>query len=59
MQNQEKCAVRMHNHGRSDSLNSAGLPSSDILNMDETGCLWKALPDIGFGKKGKMCEGGK
>lgn len=51
--------MRMHNHGRSDSLNSAGLPSSDILNMDETGCLWKALPDIGFGKKGKMCEGGK
>ena len=27
--------------------------------MDETGCFWKALPEKGFGQKGKMCKGGK
>ena len=27
--------------------------------MDETGLFWKALPDLGFGVKGKQCRGGK
>ena len=31
----------------------------DIWNIDETGCFWKALPDRGFGQKGKECKGGK
>ena len=26
--------------------------------MDETGLFWKALPDCGFGVKGKGCRGG-
>ena len=31
----------------------------DIYNLDETGCFWRALPDKGFGEKGKKCQGGK
>ena len=27
--------------------------------MDETGVFWQALPDCGFGQKGKQCFGGK
>ena len=27
--------------------------------MDETGCFLKALPDRGFGQRGKECKGGK
>ena len=27
--------------------------------MDESGVFWKALPDKGFGEKGKVCRGGK
>ena len=29
-----------------------------ISNIDETGC-WRAIPDQGFGEKGKKCKGGK
>ena len=28
-------------------------------NMDETAVFWKAIPDRGFGVKGKGCHGGK
>ena len=28
-------------------------------NLDETGSFWRALPDRGFGEKGKQCKGGK
>ena len=31
----------------------------DIWNMDESGVFWQALPDSGFGQKGKQCHGGK
>ncbi len=31
----------------------------DIYNLDETGCFWRALPEKGFGEKGKKCRGGK
>ena len=31
----------------------------DIWNMDETGFFWQALPDRGFGQKGKQCYRGK
>ena len=31
----------------------------DIWNVDETGFFWQALPDRGFGQKGKQCYGGK
>ena len=31
----------------------------DIWNMDETGVFWRALPEYGFGQKGKKCKGGK
>ena len=36
-----------------------GYAQNDIWNMDETGLFWKALPDRGFGVKGKQCRGGK
>ena len=36
-----------------------GFRREDIWNIDETGCFWKALPDRGFGQKGKECKGGK
>ena len=31
----------------------------DIRNMDESGVFWHALPENGFGQKGKQCHGGK
>ena len=31
----------------------------NIWNMDEAGVFWQALPDRGFGQKGKQCIGGK
>ncbi len=31
----------------------------NVWNMDETGVFWRALPDSGFGQKGKECKGGK
>ena len=37
----------------------AGYTRDDIRNIDETGLFWKALPDRGFGMKGKECKGGK
>ena len=37
----------------------AGYAQNNIWNMDETGLFWKALPDRGFGVKGKQCTGGK
>ena len=36
-----------------------GYNKEDIYNLDETGCFWRALPDRGFGEKGKECKGGK
>ena len=36
-----------------------GYKKENILNLDETGCFWKALPDRGFGQRGKECKGGK
>ena len=31
----------------------------DIWNMDESVVFWQALPENGFGQKGKQCHGGK
>ncbi len=36
-----------------------GYAPSDIWNLDETGCFWRALPEKGFGKKTQQCQGGK
>ena len=36
-----------------------GYAKEDIWNMDETGVFWQALPDRGFGGKGRQCKGGK
>ena len=36
-----------------------GYAKEDIWNMDETGVFWQALPDRGFGSKGRQCKGGK
>ena len=36
-----------------------GYRTEDIYNLDETGCFWRALPEKGFGEKGKKCKGGK
>ena len=36
-----------------------GYNAKDIWNLDETGCYWQALPEKGFGEKGKECKGGK
>lgn len=33
--------------------------TEDIWNLDETGVFWRALPEQGFGQKGKECRGGK
>ena len=33
--------------------------NKDIYNFDESGCFWWALPDLGFGERGKKCKGGK
>ena len=35
-----------------------GYKAEDIWNMDETGCLWKALPYKGLAQKGKSCKDG-
>ena len=36
----------------------AGYKKEDVWNMDESGVFWRALPDKGFGEKGKG-KGGK
>ena len=36
-----------------------GYEAKDVWNLDETGCFWRALPEKGFGEKGKECKGGK
>ena len=36
-----------------------GYDKENIWNMDETGVFWQALPDHGFGQKGKQYFGGK
>ena len=36
-----------------------GYSKENIWNMDETGVFWRALPNRGFGVKGKDCRGGK
>ena len=38
---------------------TSGYKAEDIYNLDETGCFWKALPEQGFGQRGKQCHGGK
>lgn len=35
-----------------------GYDEANVVNMDETGCFWKALPQKGFAEKGKVCQGG-
>ena len=30
-----------------------------MFNLDETGCFWRALPESGFGERGKKHSGGK
>ena len=37
----------------------AGYGSEDIWNLDESGVLWQALPDKGFGQRVRQCKGGK
>jgi hypothetical protein len=37
----------------------SGYAMEDIYNFDETGCFWRALPERGFGQRGKKCKGGK
>ena len=37
----------------------AGYKKEDVWNMDESVVFWRALPDKGFGEKGKGCKGGK
>ena len=36
-----------------------GYDQRDILNMDESGCFFKALPEQGLAQKGKKTKGGK
>ena len=36
-----------------------GYDQRDILNMDESGCFFKALPTKGLAQKGKKTKGGK
>ena len=36
-----------------------GYDHKDILNMDEGGCFFKALPSKGLAQKGKKSRGGK
>ena len=36
-----------------------GYDQRDILNMDESGCFFKALPAKGLAQKGKKTNGGK
>ena len=36
-----------------------GYQKEVIWNLDETGVFWQALPDHGFGQKGRQCKGGK
>ena len=41
------------------SVITEGYKAEDIYNLDETGCFWRALPEKGFGQRGKQCKGGK
>ena len=36
-----------------------GYSKDDLWNMDETGVFWKALPNRGFGQKGKARKASK
>lgn len=36
-----------------------GYEKDNIWNMDKMGVFWQALPEHGFGQKGKRCYGGK
>ena len=36
-----------------------GYKPENVWNMDESGCLWKALPGKGMAEKGKACHRGK
>ena len=31
----------------------------DIWNLDETGCFWKVLPEVGLGQKAMQYKGDK
>ena len=37
----------------------SGYAMQDIWNMDETGCVYRALPDKSLSEKAKKCKGGK
>ena len=36
-----------------------GYEDKDIINMDESGCFFKAVPNKGLAQKGKKSKGGK
>ena len=36
-----------------------GYSPRDVWNEDETGCLWKVMPEKSLSQKGKRCRGGK
>jgi len=36
-----------------------GYKAEDIFNLEETVCFWRALPESGFGEKGKKHSGVK
>ena len=36
-----------------------GFAPEDVLNEEETGTFWKALPTTSLAEKGKRCQGGK
>ncbi len=36
-----------------------GYSKEDIWNIDETGVFWRALPETGFGQKGRHAEVGR
>ena len=36
-----------------------GFEPTDIWNQDETGTMWKALPEKSLAKRGKHCRIGK
>ncbi len=42
-----------------DSWKERDIRKEDVLLLDETGCFWRALPNSGFGQRGKECKGGE
>ena len=54
----KKSIMKLYEANASGSLHLTN-KTYDIYNLDETGCFWRALPDKGFGEKGKKCKGAK